>query len=309
MNIESLKNNKDFFNLVMDALDHMIFIIDKDSKIIECNNSLFEGFKLTEDRIKKMKFGNTLECSDSHEAKFICGTGFFCTECPLKTSFARVIKNKEAIKQLPIIKNFYLEDKKVEKYFLVSARHTHFKGEDAAIVLLHDVTPLAKKMIKFEEMAIKDYLTGIYNRRCLFNELNRFTTSGERYKITFSLLMLDIDNFKKINNTFGHQAGDIILQRVATFLKNSIRRCDILGRYGGDEFLIILPHLDKKGAYLCAERLREEIEKTDFNISIPITLSIGAAEYKEGMEIEDLILKADTLLYEAKEEGRNRTKI
>ena len=308
MNMEALRDNKDFFNLLVNALDHMIFVIDRNFNIIEYNDILFEGFKMNEDRVK-MKLGNALECSKSHEARTVCGRGFFCQECPLRTSFTRVIENKEVIEQLPVTKDFYIEDKKVEKCLLVSARHTYFKGEDVAIVLLHDVTPLAKSMIKLEEMATKDYLTGIYNRRCLFNELKFLAASAKRYKTGFSLLVLDIDNFKQINDTLGHQAGDSVLQRVASFLKNSIRECDILGRHGGDEFIVILPHLDEKGAGLCAERLRKEVEKADFNIPLPLTVSIGAAEYKESMDVDDLIFKADNLLYKAKEEGRNRTKI
>jgi len=156
-----------------------------------------------------------------------------------------------------------------------------------------------------EKMSITDSLTGLCNRRHIFSRLTQEIEKSGRYKTSFSVLMLDIDHFKEINDTYGHQFGDTMLKKVSEIIRSSIRTMDIGGRYGGEEFLIILPEIPVKGAITVAQRIREEVEKIqseDENFSI--TVSIGAAEYT-GESIQDIIKKVDELLYKAKQRGRN----
>ena len=168
---------------------------------------------------------------------------------------------------------------------------------------------------KVKRLAITDSLTGIYNHGFLYESLCREYSRTERFKLPLVLLMMDIDHFKRINDTYGHLQGDDILRKVSLILKNNIRTYDILGRYGGEEFLVILPEASMEDGMCLAERIRTAIEQYEFagvleSIRGPIrcTISIGVASYPapDIKKMEDLINKADKLLYRAKVEGRNR---
>ena len=158
------------------------------------------------------------------------------------------------------------------------------------------------KTAQLEQMAITDSLTGISNRRHLFDVLAVETEKARRYGSSFALLMFDIDYFKKINDTLGHQKGDEILKKVADVLMSSIRTVDVAGRYGGEEFLVVLTESDIDGSVAVAERIRREVAKLDSGL---VTISGGVSVYS-GETPEDLLKKTDVLLYRAKNEGRNR---
>lgn len=158
---------------------------------------------------------------------------------------------------------------------------------------------------QFAELSVKDGLTGVYNHRyfkmCLTNRLASLKSSSER----FSLLLLDLDDFKKYNDTKGHLAGDELLRKVSKVVKDSLRGGDMVFRYGGEEFVVLLDRTDKKGAALVAERIR-----TLVNLYTPATVSIGLSTCPEdGSEDQGLIAKADTALYKAKANGKNQVSI
>lgn len=161
----------------------------------------------------------------------------------------------------------------------------------------------------FEEKAIHDELTGLYNRRQLQEELERARSHASMSSSPFCICLIDIDHFKQINDNTGHLIGDAILQEFAHVARNSIRDTDVVGRYGGDEFMQILPDTDLKGAVMHAERLRVRTHFLDFQHTLPqgkISLSIGIAQYRKGESIMDLVARADAALYRAKQHGRNR---
>ncbi len=153
-----------------------------------------------------------------------------------------------------------------------------------------------------------DPLTRVFNRRKILHELEKEYERSKRFKQPLSILMIDIDHFKRVNDTYGHLVGDLVLQKVAKVIKNSIRKIDLVGRYGGEEFLVILPGTPLQGAVRVAERIRKKIEEENFPIVGHITVSVGAAELREYDDIESLIHRADEKLYEAKKSGRNRVK-
>ena len=159
------------------------------------------------------------------------------------------------------------------------------------------------------EMANRDELTGLYNRRHVLELLECEKNRSSRGGGIFCLAILDIDHFKNVNDTYGHQAGDAVLQAVATTMKTTIRNTEYCSRYGGEEFLIVLTQTNINGALIAAERVRTNIEKIpfpDIGSDFKITVSIGLSEYKMRENIDDVIARADEALYRAKNGGRNR---
>lgn len=165
-----------------------------------------------------------------------------------------------------------------------------------------DIT--AKK--ELERISIIDKLTGVFNRRQLDQCIHHEVEKASRYHRPLSLMMIDIDHFKKVNDTYGHQIGDYALVAVSKILSENIRSSDVLGRFGGEEFVILCPEADKGEAAELGEKLRQEIESFRFETIGNLTISIGISEFKDSMSNEELLYKADIALYKAKNGGRNQ---
>ena len=176
------------------------------------------------------------------------------------------------------------------------------------IVLNRYKTKLQALNDELEQLSNTDTLTGIANRRRLNQAFAREIARARRYHLNFSLIMLDIDHFKAINDTLGHQTGDYVLKTLATLLGRTIRTNDLVGRWGGEEFLLLCPQTDLNGALLLAENIRQKIQQYDFGIGQNITVSLGVAQYSENQALETLIENVDTALYDAKKAGRNHVK-
>jgi diguanylate cyclase (GGDEF)-like protein len=164
------------------------------------------------------------------------------------------------------------------------------------------------------KLAAFDDLTGVYNRRSMFHHLEAELSRCRRYGRSVSVLMVDIDHFKRVNDEHGHLIGDQALRFVATSLQNELRSMDFLCRYGGEEFCAILPETNRPGAARAGERLRSAIERTSFKherVRLSLTVSVGASSWtaNEGNEIPDLLQRADGALLEAKRSGRNRVQV
>ncbi len=184
-------------------------------------------------------------------------------------------------------------------------------------ITVFDVTDIAiyQKMLKdamssLEEMSVRDGLTGVYNRRHLETCLAQEVARAERHDVPLSVLMFDIDHFKNVNDTYGHQAGDDVLKAVAERTQNKLRASDVCGRYGGEEFTVILPNTDLQGAGQMAERLRRVISEAPVaarELSVPISVSVGVSTLRHPGTAPELMLKeADVALYRAKSGGRDR---
>jgi diguanylate cyclase (GGDEF)-like protein len=169
---------------------------------------------------------------------------------------------------------------------------------------------LRQKNVELHEISITDSLTRLYNRKHLMETLDREVTRSERYSHPFSLLIIDIDHFKKYNDTYGHLAGDEVLRRLASVFKETIRSSDYAARYGGEEFIIILPEISPEQGVEAAERIRRKVAEQRFEgdgEAIEVTISVGVASYPEnGEDAETVIRNADEALYEAKKLGRNQ---
>ena len=167
---------------------------------------------------------------------------------------------------------------------------------------------------EIEKYATQDALTGLNNRRSLDLRINQEVAVAKRKNLPLCVMMLDVDFFKKINDTYGHYVGDVVLKEFAKIISDEIREYDFAARYGGEEFFIILPSTTLDEAKLVANRLRERIEDKDFDITkfsdnvknLKITTSIGLTQLTNDMDTKNLYVKVDKALYEAKKSGRNR---
>ncbi|NIM03723.1 diguanylate cyclase [bacterium] len=160
-----------------------------------------------------------------------------------------------------------------------------------------------------QQLSITDGLTGLFNHRHFHEQLELEVNRAQRYDLNLSLIMIDLDHFKKFNDSYGHLEGDTLLRKIAQILKSSLRETDFVARYGGEEFAVILPETNKAGASFAAERVRKTINEQTFGeVGAKMTISLGVASYPDDACLRtDLIKKADEALYRAKKEGRNRT--
>jgi diguanylate cyclase len=178
-------------------------------------------------------------------------------------------------------------------------------------VVIRDVTEQVKLNREVKHLAVTDSLTGLWNRRHFFHLGEQTLLHATRYISPVSLLMIDLDHFKKVNDTHGHAVGDEVLRELAFLLKKWVRKADIVARYGGEEFIVLLPEVNKASAFETAERIRSRLADAPIwvgDLSVSITTSIGVSEFaqKERETLESLIKKADIALYEAKRAGRNQ---
>jgi diguanylate cyclase (GGDEF)-like protein len=169
----------------------------------------------------------------------------------------------------------------------------------------------AKLYQEVEQLAILDSLVGIYNRRHWFELTAREFYRAVRYQKPLSLILLDIDHFKQVNDTYGHPLGDEVLRSLSRICEKNIRTADLVGRYGGEEFLVVLPETDEVEAVQIAERLRlatEEMRVASKNEDVQVTISLGVATLVAEIDtnLEQLVKRADEALYQAKNSGRNR---
>ena len=230
----------------------------------------------------------------------------------LNDIFSRLVDALDETKKQEFINNWTIITEQVgwfslkEIIFLVIFTTTIFGG---LIFYQRKLKILNKKL---NELYLTDKLTGLYNRFKIDKELSSQKDNIDRNdSYSCGLILIDIDYFKSINDTLGHLVGDCILKDISKLLKNNLRKTDIIGRWGGEEFLIILPFTSKDIAKKVAENLRALIEEHNFsyNMNRKITISIGVTEFSKSKSVEDTLLLVDNLLYKAKENGRNRVEV
>jgi diguanylate cyclase (GGDEF)-like protein/PAS domain S-box-containing protein len=191
----------------------------------------------------------------------------------------------------------------------ISSNIIQFHREKLFFLVCRDVTLKKQREDKIHQQSITDALTGLANRaefnRILHAEIRR----AARYHNTFSVLMFDLDHFKKINDEFGHDKGDKVLKAISTLLLAHLRESDTLSRWGGEEFMVLLPETNRHEATLLAEKLRLAVEEYDFSVNRAVTISIGVSEFQKGESGKSLFKRVDEALYSAKGAGRNQVAV
>jgi len=226
----------------------------------------------------------------------------------------KLLKNDFDIKDIPVIMvTAKTEGIDIKKSLEMGAFDYIKKPIDEIEVIARVQSAIQFKQTqdKLKEIAMKDGLTGLYNHALLIELFEKEIDKQQRNNGSISFAMIDIDNFKKINDTYGHISGDTVLKELSNILMSSVRGGDIVGRYGGEEFSIVFLGIDEQNAFQLCERIRKEVEDFNFEIGIEtvkITISIGINfnELKGIINKREIIQKADEALYRAKHNGRNR---
>lgn len=195
----------------------------------------------------------------------------------------------------------------------LSARVIEYEGQDALFLALQDINAQKELEEALTQRAVTDELTGLWNRRRFIEAGLERVSYAERYNSPLSMLMIDLDFFKQVNDNGGHAAGDTVLRRFSRLLEENLRESDSAGRLGGEEFAVLLPNTEKEPAAALAERVRKAVEQEQFRHEgrlIRMTVSIGVAAYcKEEQGLDKVLQAADRALYRAKKEGRNRVAV
>ncbi|MGC8482264.1 MAG: diguanylate cyclase [Thermodesulfobium sp.] len=207
---------------------------------------------------------------------------------------------------------YFYSLKKYVNQFLDRQLNIEFNHSLAKVMLL-DINLTIKfyffikeeQEIFFRNLSEKDPLTGIYNKRKFQEICDQSISESDRYKKELSFIFFDIDNFKKVNDTFGHDIGDVVLKEIANIVKREIRKSDYFARWGGEEFILILPETNINSALAVAEKIRKSIEVYEFPVVGRVTVSIGVTSRKFSEDYSDLFKRLDDAVYRAKSLGKN----
>ncbi|MGJ0364127.1 diguanylate cyclase [Aliarcobacter cryaerophilus] len=302
-----VKNNLPYSEIIeVSSMNVGLDLVEKGDVYGYIDNSLVLSSIIQKEFSSSLKIGFRFDILDE------LSIGTRNDEPILNDIFSKLVDNLDESQKQEFLNNWTVITEQVgwfslkEIIFLVIFTTTIFGG---LIFYQRKLKILNKKLKK---LYLTDKLTGLYNRFKIDKELSLQKEKIDRNNsYSCSLMLIDIDHFKSINDTLGHLVGDCILKEVSSLLKNNLRKVDIIGRWGGEEFLIILPFTSKDIAKKVAENLRVLIEENNFShkMNRKITISIGVAEFSDSKSIEDILMIADKLLYKAKENGRNRVEV
>ncbi|MEA3374328.1 MAG: diguanylate cyclase [Campylobacterota bacterium] len=292
LQVDALNNEKKKLSAVIDNINNIIIITDG-LQIIEVNRKFYDFFGYSD--LAQFKAKHPCICD-----LFLEVPGFFhLGEVPEQSNWIDYMQTLDENGRIVSILDLHDNPKAFLVTFNTYDDHAH------NVVSFNDITDLMIEKKQFEIKAYYDHLTGIFNRQ-KFNELLiSETQQASLSKRPLSIIMFDIDHFKPINDTYGHDVGDDVLIQLAKTVKAVLREDDLFGRWGGEEFMILLPHTNVANAALKAERVRQEIESFSQEGLPPFTASFGVTVFEEDESIDAFLKRVDEALYEAKHGGRN----
>jgi diguanylate cyclase (GGDEF)-like protein/PAS domain S-box-containing protein len=290
---KELNFQKVYFQSILDSQENIIIVTDK-NEILEVNHSflIFFGYRNLDD-FKK-------EHSDIIEMALDM-PGYISMKSSVH--WIDAILNGSSPERLI---SFKREGAHNPKIFSININLLSLEEREVYVVTFSDVTALEQKSKTFEEKASIDALTGIFNKDKFYEMFGNNIEASKKYRTNLSLIFFDIDHFKNINDTYGHQTGDDVLQQLVTVIKGCTRELDIFARWGGEEFVVLLPGTDMDNALKAAEKLRKQVMNAEFKNVKYVTCSFGVTTLSNDDNVDKFVNRADRGLYKAKESGRNR---
>lgn len=307
--IDNILTSPNFSDFIFNNLSSAIFLVDRHFRVRKINNTFSSFFSASEAEALGKLCGNAISCSYAVDADALCGTTAACAECDIRNSVTGCFFSPDNTKTNYVSRNLNIDGISVTKHFRLKTRFVAWNGEELAIVVIDDITELEEQKRQIQDMANHDFLTGLKNRRSFFDSADSLFWTAKRGKLSIAIAMFDIDHFKHVNDTYGHAAGDFILKSISDILERNIRKSDILARFGGEEFCLLLHCREEGDPFTVIDKLRKLIVDHVYiheDKEIKLTISAGVTTHT-GDSLDDMIRKADTLLYCAKETGRNRT--
>jgi len=291
LNIQKeLDLHKQIIEEIAELPEHMLMVFDEFQKLIFSNNKFLDFFDVSDITQFNQKYVDI-------QKLFLKDENFFSS-----SSEVNWLKEIQKLKQNERIVSILDPKLKAKRAFLVSVN----SAKTHKIVLFIEITTLASEKNQLQKKAFNDELTGVYNR-AFFNEaLYKKVEDYQNNNIPFSCIMFDIDHFKTINDTYGHQVGDEILKELSDLIKQHIRATDIFARWGGEEFIIILPGTIAKNALKIAEAMRKKVKAYQFLHNLNITCSFGVVQFSKDDSIGSVVSRVDQALYDAKNSGRDK---
>ncbi len=304
-NLASFINNRtkflmEFFNTMSALLDYKasgLLIISEDNTVLYLD--LKEGM-LSDENIKTVK-------------------DFYADNIKIEIANGMEYNNKEIHMPYFIESGLNIQEERLGNIFIFNDKEYKIKNRNTLSLAGKELAVVVKLMLLYEEnerLSITDGLTKAYNRRYFNTQIEKEFEKAKRYNSKLTLIMLDIDHFKLLNDNYGHQQGDMVLIHLSRILKENMRSIDFIARYGGEEFAVLMSGADIREGAILAEKLRKKIEAYPFPAlqkgakPLKTTISLGVAEYSADMNsTDDLVKSADNMLYKAKEDGRNRVKM
>ena len=288
-----------------------IILVNADGVLVDANAYMFKYFSKGTQDIKGLGFGNAFDCHYAKTGEFICGEGERCGYCDLRGIIEAVLEERVNISEQEVCHDISLNGRENSKWFSVHACPIINKDDVLALIAFSDISNRKASETALTKLGITDELTGLYNRRYIFETFKNVLDENSHNGSVLSLAMIDIDKFKEINDQYGHSVGDGVLKAFAKQIKRFTRDTDYIGRYGGEEFLILLKDADKSQAMVVLNRIAKEFEAMYRQVlGRSITFSGGLIQINQkdniSKSLAELIDKADRLLYRAKEKGRNR---
>lgn len=293
-----IKNSEEcgpFFETVMNSIVSTVMVIDKDQKIIFANAAYKKLF----------------HTGQSDWLTNPCEGDEGCIACKLRDSLLPHLVHTVPVQRERMTRKFLIDGQEIIRYFLYSTAYIRLDNQELILVIVDDITETMEALLTLKRIETMDPLTQMYNHKYMYLKLEEEIMRAQRYMNPLSIIMLNIDFFKAINQVYGHQVGDNTLITVSRIIKNSLRDIDVAGHYDGVEFLIILPQTLQEHAFLTAERIRKTIEAHVFEEpELHVTISGSVAEFvnqhKSALHLTDT---AENLLFKAKANGRNRIEV
>jgi len=286
MKSKELQKEKDFLNRLVEATNALIVIVDTVGKVTYINE---KGTRILE-RKKEEIVGKSWLKHLAPEEWAVYGHEVFkkLQKRELPGHYIHTLSRENGAQRALSCNTFLLQENKGDMVGL--------------LCVAQDITGIEEAKRELKRLIYTDYLTGLYNTRYLYKKIEEETEKSKRYKDAFSLLYVDIDNFKHHNDVYGHRAGDQLLQKFSEILNSQLRERDFAFRYGGEEFIVLLPQTGEEKAWEVAVGLRRNVEQ-QLSLNHGITVSIGVAQYQPG---KDVIEQADQAMYRAKREEKNK---